>query len=96
MNLSGSLYHKTQVDFAYNTNHIEGSTNNSWWNCKYLWYRYYFDKLWFKGCNRNKESFYFILKDGTLTDSERVWFNVGEYKKKKNFVGNIKRFFQVM
>ncbi len=26
MNLSGSLYHKTQLDFAYNTNHIEGST----------------------------------------------------------------------
>ena len=26
MNLSGSLYHKTQIDFAYNTNRIEGST----------------------------------------------------------------------
>lgn len=26
MNLSGNLYHKTQLDFAYNTNHIEGST----------------------------------------------------------------------
>ena len=26
MNLSGNLYHKTQIDFAYNTNHIEGST----------------------------------------------------------------------
>ena len=24
--LSGSLYHKTQIEFAYNTNHIEGST----------------------------------------------------------------------
>ena len=24
--LTGSLYHKTQLDFAYNTNHIEGST----------------------------------------------------------------------
>ena len=24
MNLSGNLYHKTQLDFAYNTNHIEG------------------------------------------------------------------------
>ena len=23
MNLSGNLYHKTQLDFAYNTNHIE-------------------------------------------------------------------------
>ena len=26
MNLSGNLYHKTQIDFAYNTNYIEGST----------------------------------------------------------------------
>ena len=26
MNLKGNLYHKTQLDFAYNTNHIEGST----------------------------------------------------------------------
>ena len=24
--LSGNLYHKTQLDFAYNTNYIEGST----------------------------------------------------------------------
>ena len=35
------------------------------------------------------KKFHFILKDGTLTDSEKEWFNVGEYKKKKNFVGNI-------
>ena len=26
INLSGNLYHKTQLDFAYNMNHIEGST----------------------------------------------------------------------
>ncbi len=26
MNLSGNLYHKTQLDFAYNNNRIEGST----------------------------------------------------------------------
>lgn len=26
LNLSGSLYHQTQLSFAYNTNHIEGST----------------------------------------------------------------------
>lgn len=24
--MSGNLYHKTQIDFAYNTNHMEGST----------------------------------------------------------------------
>ena len=27
--LSGNLYHKTQLEFAYNTNHIEGSTITS-------------------------------------------------------------------
>lgn len=26
INLPGNLYHKTQIEFAYNTNHIEGST----------------------------------------------------------------------
>ena len=26
MKLKGNLYHQTQVSFAYNTNHIEGST----------------------------------------------------------------------
>ena len=35
------------------------------------------------------KKYHFILKDGTLTDSEKEWFNVGEYKKKNNFVGNI-------
>ena len=29
VNLSGNLYYRTQVDFAYNTNHIEGSTITS-------------------------------------------------------------------
>ena len=35
------------------------------------------------------KKFHFILKDGTLTDSEKEWFNVGDYKKRKNFVENI-------
>ena len=26
MKLKGNLYHQTQISFAYNTNHIEGST----------------------------------------------------------------------
>jgi Fic family protein len=37
----------------------------------------------------NNWNYHFILKNGTLTDEESKWFNVGEYKKKKNFVGNI-------
>ena len=30
------------------------------------------------------KKYHFILKNGTLTDEESKWFNVGEYKKKKN------------
>ncbi len=35
------------------------------------------------------KEFHFILKDGTLIDSEKEWFNIGDYKKMKNVVGNI-------
>ena len=35
------------------------------------------------------KKYHFILKDGTLTDEEKEWFNVGEYKKLKNYVGDI-------
>ncbi len=35
------------------------------------------------------KKFHYILKDGTLSDSEKEWVNIGEYKKRKNFVGNI-------
>ena len=35
------------------------------------------------------KQYHFILKSGTLTDNEKEWFNVGEYKKLKNYVGNI-------
>ena len=34
------------------------------------------------------KKFHFILKDGTLTDSEKEWFNVGEYKQRANTIGN--------
>ena len=35
------------------------------------------------------KKFHYILKDGTWTESEKSWFNVGEFKKLKNYVGNI-------
>ena len=35
------------------------------------------------------KKYHFILKDGTLTEDEKEWFKVGEYKAKKNFVGSI-------
>lgn len=35
------------------------------------------------------KKYHFILKSGTLTDEEVEWFNVGDYKKLKNYVGDI-------
>ena len=126
MNLSGSLYHKTQIDFAYNTNYMEGSTITpdetasiyetgtiltssdkvndyvlkkltSINNLKdatetknhFTLFKYMLDTIEEKLSEDMIKKFHFILKDGTLTDSEKEWFNVGDYKKRKNFVGNI-------
>ncbi len=115
MNLSGNLYHKTQIDFAYNTNHIEGSTitpdetasiydtgtiltsNDKVIVLKdatetknhFTLFKYMLDTIDDTLTEDMIKKFHFILKDGTLSDSEKEWFNVGEYKQKKNFVGNI-------
>ena len=115
INLSGNLYHKTQLDFAYNTNHIEGSTitpdetasiydtgtiltsENKIIVLKdaietknhFTLFKYMLDTIDEKLNEDMIKKFHFILKDGTLTDEEKVWFNAGEYKKIKNFVGNI-------
>lgn len=64
LNLPGNLYHKTQVNFAYSTNFIEGSTIT-------------------------EDETASIYDNGTLIGNESEWFNVGDYKKLKNYVGNI-------
>ena len=113
--LSGNLYHKTQLDFAYNTNHIEGSTitpdetasiydtgtiltssdkvivlkDATETKNHFTLFKYMLDTIDDKLTEDMIKKFHFILKDGTLTDIEKDWFNVGEYKKKRNFVGNI-------
>lgn len=115
VNLSGNLYHKTQVDFAYNTNHIEGSTitpdetasiydtgtiltsNDKVLVLKdateiknhFTLFKYMLDTIDETLTEEIIKKYHFILKDGTLTDDEKEWFNVGEYKKLKNYVGNI-------
>lgn len=115
MNLSGSLYHKTQIDFAYNTNHMEGSTitpdetasiydtgtiltssdkvivlkDATETKNHFTLFKYMLDTIEEKLSEDIIKKFHFILKDGTLTDSEKEWLNVGDYKKRKNFVGNI-------
>ena len=115
INLSGNLYHKTQLDFAYNTNHIEGSTitpdetasiyetgtiltssdkvivlkDATEVKNHFTLFKYMLDTIEEKLSEDMIKKFHFILKEGTLTDEEKEWFVVGDYKKKKNFVGNI-------
>ena len=115
INLPGNLYHKTQVDFAYNTNHIEGSTINSDETASiydtgsiltnnekvivlkdmtetknhFTLFKYMLDKVEEPLTEEMIKQFHFILKDGTLTDEEKELVNVGEYKKLKNYVGNV-------
>ena len=115
INLSGNLYHKTQIEFAYNTNHIEGSTITSdetasiydtgtiLTSCDkvivlkdatetknhFTLFKYMLDTIEEPLSEDIIKKYHFILKSGTLTDSEKDWFNVGEYKKRKNFVGTI-------
>ena len=115
LNLSGNLYHKTQIDFAYNTNHLEGSTITEDETASiydtgtiltsgdkvivlkdatevknhFTLFKYMLDTIDDELSEEMIKKFHFILKDGTLTDSEKEWVNVGEYKSKKNFVGDI-------
>lgn len=115
LNLPGNLYHKTQIDFAYNSNFIEGLTitpdetasiydtgtiltsNDKVIVLKdatetknhFTLFKYMLDTVDEPLTENMIKKYHFILKNGTLTDEESKWFNVGEYKKKKNFVGNI-------
>lgn len=115
LNLPGNLYHKTQIDFAYNSNFIEGLTitpdeiasiydtgtiltsNDKVIVLKdatetknhFTLFKYMLDTVDESLTENMIKKYHFILKNGTLTDEESKWFNVGEYKKKKNFVGNI-------
>ena len=112
IDLSGNLYHKTQLDFTYNTNHIEGSTitpdetasiydtgtiltskdkvivlkDATETKNHFTLFKYMLDTIDDKLTEDMIKKFHFILKDGTLIDSEKERFNVSEYKKKKNFV----------
>ena len=115
LNLPGNLYHKTQLDFAYNTNHMEGSTitpeetasiydtgtiltsqdkvivlkDMTETKNHFTLFKYMLDTIDEPLNEKMIKKFHFILKEGTLTDKEKELFNVGEYKKLKNFVGNI-------
>ena len=110
MNLSGNLYYKTQIDFAYNTNHMEGSTitadeTESIYDTgtilaneekvivikdvteiknHFTLFKYMLDNVDEELSIDMIKKFHYILKDGTLTESEKSWINVGEFIKLKN------------
>lgn len=116
IDLSGNLYYKTQIDFAYNTNHLEGSTitkdetasiydtgtiltssdkvivlkDATETQNHFTLFKYMLDTVDEDLTEELIKNYHFILKSGTLTDEEIEWFNVGEYKKLKNYVGDIK------
>ena len=115
LELPGNLYHKTQVEFAYNTNHLEGSTitkdeTTSIYDTgtiltssdkvivlkdvtetknHFTLFKFMLDSLDEPLTEEIIKKYHFILKDGTLDGNESEWFNVGEYKKLKNYVGDV-------
>lgn len=110
----GSIYYKTQIDFAYNTNHIEGSTitsdetisiyetgtifsnDNKVFVLKdltetqnhFTLFNYMLDTLNNYLSEQMIKQFHLLLKTATLQDDELSWVKIGDYKTKKNIVGN--------
>lgn len=115
MRLKGNLYHFIQIAFAYNSNHIEGSTlteeqtrniyetnsalfeENSIVNVNdiiettnhFRLVDYMLDNAQEDLTEGLIKEFHRILKTGT-SDSNKDWFNVGQYKKIENFAGDMK------
>ena len=110
----GGLYHKTQVNLAYNSNRIEGSklteeqtrfifetrtigfkeqeavpvddiieTSNH-----FVAFDYLLDSIDTPFTNTLIKKFHSILKTSTA-DATKVWFMVGEWKKRPNEVGGM-------
>ncbi|WP_156286097.1 Fic family protein [Oceanivirga salmonicida] len=115
MKLKGRIYHYTQINFAYNSNHIEGSSlteeetkyiyeTNSFISDKekitkiddiieaknhFKCFDYILDTINEPLSEKLIKDLHKILKTNT-NDSEIDWFAVGEYKKKPNFISNLK------
>ena len=92
---AGGIYHKTQIDLTYNSNHIEGS------RLTHDQTRYMFETNTIgvenevlnvddviETSNHFIKELHHILKTGT-SDSRKDWFAVGEYKRLPNEVGGM-------
>ena len=78
---SGGIYHKTQIDLTYNSNHMEGS------RLTHDQTRYIFETNTI-GIENFIKKLHLVLKNGT-SDSRKDWFVVGNYKKLPNEVGGM-------
>lgn len=113
LGLTGNLYYRNQLDFAYNTNHLEGSTISADETATiydsgtilsdgkkvivlkdanetknhFILFNYMIDTLDLPLSEELIKYYHFLLKSGTLSEEERKWFNVGEYKKVGNTIG---------
>lgn len=111
MKLKGGIYHRTQVDFTFNSNRIEGSKLTQE-QTRYIFetntigagkeslniddiietinhFRcidFIIDKAKATLTEPLIKELHFLLKSGT-SDSQKEWFNVGEYKTLPNEVG---------
>lgn len=112
--LKGGIYHKTQIELTYNSNHIEGNTLTHE-QTRYIFETnticvengiinvddvvetanhfkcvdYIIDNATKPLSESMIKELHFILKNGT-SDSRKLWFNVGEYKKLPSEVGGQK------
>ena len=90
--LRGSIYHRTQIDLTYNSNHIEGSDNAvnvddileavNHFRC----IDYIIDHAEEEMTEGFVKQLHSLLKAGT-SDSRKDWFVVGDYKRLPNEVG---------
>lgn len=109
--LKGGIYHRTQIDLTYNSNHIEGSrltkeqtrfifeTNTFGITTEntriddimetvnhFRCIDYIIDHATDRLTETHLKQLHFILKTNT-SDSQRLWFAVGDYKRLANEVG---------
>ena len=89
MKMKGGIYHKTQIDLTYNSNHIEGSrlTHDQ---TRYIFETNTIGVTADETINVLSEellkTLHGILKSST-SDSRKDWFAVGDYKRLPNEVG---------
>lgn len=110
-NMKGGIYHRTQIDLTYNSNHIEGSRLTKE-QTRYIFetntlgitsentriddiletvnhFRcvdYVIDHATDKITEPHIKQLHLILKTNT-SDSQKSWFDVGDYKRLANTVG---------